>query len=68
MLGLKIRETSNAITKRSLDDCRRRQFVPKGQDFELIAVDAERKPALAEPILEEGRTGRGNMGNQGIHE
>jgi hypothetical protein len=68
MLGLKVRETANAITNRSLDDRRRRQFVPKGQDFELIAVDAECKPALAEPVLEEGRTGRGNMGDQGIHE
>ncbi len=54
MLGLEIRETANTIAKRSFDDRRRRQFIPKREGFEVIAIDAESKPALAEPVLEEG--------------
>jgi hypothetical protein len=68
MLGLKISKPVRAIAKRRLDDRRLGQLVAKRQDFELISVDTKRQMALAKPVLEEGRTGRRNTRDEGIHE
>jgi hypothetical protein len=68
MFGLKIGKPVRALAKRRLDDRRLGQLVAQRQDFELIPVDTKRQMALAKPVLEEGRTGRRNTRNEGIHE
>jgi hypothetical protein len=68
MFGLEVCETIRPIAHGRLDDGRLRELIAKRQDLELISVDAERKPALAESVLEQSRSSGGNTRDLWIHE